>query len=286
MTISLPPTAPSRQDPATFSDRADAFAAWLVNAVPQFNDLAVGSIDSGNFQSITVAGQITGNAVTQSAIDTTAGRVTKVGDYGFGLDAPRMPDDDPDLMGTSGVYSTVGADPAVAGSNGEALAHFRTTSERGFYITSRRDDGDLVFRIKNGVWGDITRVYSTKNILGTVSQSGGVPIGAVIQRGSGPNGFFVRLADGTQICWRIVTHDFDSNSSQNWDFQAAFADIDEVAGSWALSQPSLLQIDLIYTRRFAAWVRTDTPQWRTRAGEGATVAETVDVTLVAIGRWF
>ena len=75
MTISLPPTAPSRQDPATFSDRADAFAAWLVSAVPQFNDLAVGSNDSGNFQNITVAGQITGNAVTQSSTDTTAGRV-------------------------------------------------------------------------------------------------------------------------------------------------------------------------------------------------------------------
>ncbi len=39
-------------------------------------------------------------------------------------------------------------------------------------------------------------------IVGTVSQSGGVPTGAIIQRGSNANGEFVRLADGTQWCWR------------------------------------------------------------------------------------
>ena len=82
MTISPPPAAPSRQDPATFSDRADAFAAWLVGAVPQFNALAGGSNDSGNFQNIEVTGQITGDAVTQSPTDTTAGRLIRA-DHGF-----------------------------------------------------------------------------------------------------------------------------------------------------------------------------------------------------------
>ena len=42
---------------------------------------------------------------------------------------------------------------------------------------------------------------ATANILGTVSQSGGVPTDAIIQRGSNANGEFVRFADGTQICW-------------------------------------------------------------------------------------
>lgn len=40
------------------------------------------------------------------------------------------------------------------------------------------------------------------SIVGTVSQSGGVPTGAILQRGSNANGEFVRFADGTQICWR------------------------------------------------------------------------------------
>ena len=156
MTISLPPTAPSRQDPATFSDRADAFASWLVGAVPQFNALAVGSIDAGNFQSITVAGQITGTAVTQSPTDTTAGRLI--------------------------------------------------LTQHGF---------------------------TRGNLIGTVSQSGGVPTGAVIERGSNSNGKFVRFADGTQIMWiNINVGDVTKNGSGtfadpyhsdvvDWNFPAA-----------------------------------------------------------------
>ena len=41
---------------------------------------------------------------------------------------------------------------------------------------------------------------ASKLVLGTVSQAGGVPTGAIIQRGSNANGEFVRFADGTQIC--------------------------------------------------------------------------------------
>jgi hypothetical protein len=45
-----------------------------------------------------------------------------------------------------------------------------------------------------------SQVYSRNNILGTVSQSGGVPTGAIIERGSNANGEFVKYADGTMIC--------------------------------------------------------------------------------------
>jgi len=41
---------------------------------------------------------------------------------------------------------------------------------------------------------------ATMPILGAVGNSGGVPTGAVIERGSTANGEYVRLADGTQIC--------------------------------------------------------------------------------------
>ena len=42
------------------------------------------------------------------------------------------------------------------------------------------------------------------NLVGTVSQSGGVPTGAVVERGSNANGEYVRFADGTQICWHLI----------------------------------------------------------------------------------
>lgn len=42
--------------------------------------------------------------------------------------------------------------------------------------------------------------YHRGNLLGPVAKAGGLPSGAVIERGSTPEGDYVRFADGTQIC--------------------------------------------------------------------------------------
>lgn len=47
-----------------------------------------------------------------------------------------------------------------------------------------------------------TRLRS--NLLGTVSQTDGVPTGAVIESGSNANGSYVKFADGTFLCWHTV----------------------------------------------------------------------------------
>lgn len=44
-----------------------------------------------------------------------------------------------------------------------------------------------------------------QSILGPVSQAGGVPTGALIERGSNANGVYARFADGTQICSKRIT---------------------------------------------------------------------------------
>ena len=49
------------------------------------------------------------------------------------------------------------------------------------------------------------RLFGRSNILGTVSQTAGVPTGAIIERGSNANGEFVRFADGTQVCTFTAT---------------------------------------------------------------------------------
>lgn len=69
------------------------------------------------------------------------------------------------------------------------------------------------------------------NILGTVSQTGGVPTGAIIQRGSNANGDFIKWADGTQICQHNFTESLNMNTqasgfyfaSQGWTYPAAFS---------------------------------------------------------------
>ena len=43
------------------------------------------------------------------------------------------------------------------------------------------------------------------NIVGTVSQSSGVPTGAIIEQGSNANGRYIKYADGTMICTGAIT---------------------------------------------------------------------------------
>ncbi len=63
--------------------------------------------------------------------------------------------------------------------------------------------------------GSSGALYSRDSILGAVSQSSGVPTGAVIQRGSNANGEYVRFADGTQICWHRYAAAVDVTSVTN-----------------------------------------------------------------------
>ena len=59
-------------------------------------------------------------------------------------------------------------------------------------------------------------VFKQSNILGTVSESGGAPTGAIIERGSNANGEFVKYADGTMISTvRKLFSDIDLSSDDN-----------------------------------------------------------------------
>ncbi len=67
-------------------------------------------------------------------------------------------------------------------------------------------DGRIATRaMAAGTWSGWRELFHTGNILGTVSQSAGVPTGAIIERGSNANGEYSRFADGTQICTGSVT---------------------------------------------------------------------------------
>jgi hypothetical protein len=57
--------------------------------------------------------------------------------------------------------------------------------------------------------------YQKDNVLGAVSQSGGVPTGAIIERGSNANGEFVKYADGTLICLCNYSSIYTTDSLQN-----------------------------------------------------------------------
>ena len=284
MTISLPPTAPSRQDPATFSDRADAFASWLVSAVPQFNDLAVGSIDSGNFQNITVSGQITGNAVTQSPTDTTSGRLLKVGDGG--LLASNSVSINFDQSSASDIHTGFHGIADVASrptGNFASAMRAKGSTSRGFDLAVETTTGETYkafFRpfYGSGDIGDWQEFYHTGNIVGTVSQSGGDPTGAVLERDSNDDGEYTRYADGTQLCWRRFTIEESSSQRLTTDVSlpATFASTNQMVAQ--------LNVPVHSASEFNGINRQDLRQWGTSApgGSGTFSTSTISTSVFTV----
>lgn len=78
--------------------------------------------------------------------------------------------------------------------------------------------------------------YGPGNLLGPVSLAGGVPSGGVIERGSNANGEYLRLADGTQICWKHFLTS-EANAEKIWTYPADFMN-GEVSVSVVCTSPS------------------------------------------------
>ena len=141
-------------------------------------------------------------------------------------------------------------------------------------------------------------VYTSGNILGTVSQSGGVPTGAIIERGSNANGEFVRYADGTQICWRSsgtpearglsFSERTESGftgyfAADDWTFPAVFSQAPAVSANFK-GLTSGGSIRLFVGSSFNV-VNTTIATIR-RWGAAANLADVTGISDTAIGRWF
>ena len=91
-----------------------------------------------------------------------------------------------------------------------------------------------------GVWQAWALAFDQASLLGPVAQSGGVPTGAVIERGTAAAGEFVRFADGTQICTSAGVSVPNASTASGalfrsatavWTFPRAFAVAPTVSGS-------------------------------------------------------
>jgi len=134
-----------------------------------------------------------------------------------------------------------------------------------------------------GVTKKASGVYQQGNILGTVSESGGTPTGAVIESGSNSNGEYVKFADGTMICTQsiTITHSPETTPGQfALTFPATFASIDYAV--IPTSNPN--QSDGFFVTQFLAY-KASTSQFRYRTYYNASTG-TNDVMYIAIGRWY
>lgn len=172
---------------------------------------------------------LNGTAVTQSATDTTPGRVMKVGDFGLGsLTPPFLVDFDaidtplgPRYFDATTLNNTTGI------TAGQMFITRYNSAALGQWVIN--GTLFLVRTYSSGAWGAWRRMFSGANILANVSLSGGVATGGIIERGSNANGEYAKYADGTLICQQsgiTFTYLDADNLSFTWSYPAAF-----VAGS-------------------------------------------------------
>lgn len=135
--------------------------------------------------------------------------------------------------------------------------------------------------------------YSKDSILGTVSQSSGVPTGAVIERGSSSSGDYVKFADGTLICTlnydgssmgitSAVGSFFQAGQEITWTYPAAF-----VSGSTPICMTSVNRNDgTVILGTYNRIVGNASMQWRLWSATSFAAGNVKNVQILAIGRWF
>jgi hypothetical protein len=232
-----------------------------------------------------VTGRLSGAAVQSGPTDTTAGRLMAVGAFGLGAATPTEITDftaalSPGLYRVNNLSTVTGGPAGAPALQGTAIVNRGTGGRVGILLhvsANSSTSQQLWFGARTTTTGAIgwTEVLHKNNLLGTVSQSGGVPTGAVIERGSNANGRYVRFADGTQICTANLT----SNGAADtvWTYPAAFVGVDGVAiapaiGAARMANPATAGVGNT-TLTFNVWTIA-----------GARTENQTRVT--ATGRWF
>lgn len=147
-------------------------------------------------------------------------------------------------------------------------------------------DDVRIRRFYNGVWYPWRRLIGDHNLVGAVSETGGVPTGAVIESGSNANGLFTKWADGTMICRTpaagLVSGAasasgalFGTTTAVTWTYPQAFVAVPVVNGSFD-AVPNI------------SWLIADSVTATTAALRGASSATFTSGTMFAqaTGRWF
>lgn len=160
----------------------------------------------------------------------------------------------------------------------------------GVDITTKSDDIGIFLNIESGVWRCISwpnGVYRRGNILGTVSQSSGIPTGAVIESGSNANGRYIKWADGTMICTGSAASSLTTSTASGSIFQSP--SVASLTFPAAFSGTPIVTSDSVFTGGAArAWCFLDaaTSTGCTIIAAGPTSSAVAQPKYIAIGRWF
>ncbi|MBS3184557.1 phage tail protein [Pseudomonas sp. PCH44] len=231
--------------------------------------------------------------LTTSTTDATTGRVLKVGDLGMTGTSLSMGNTvDANTLTYTGrfAFGNGGINLPATGTAYylDVQVHAALVLQKAWGMTNAVATKSYTRILISGVWSLWSDKLSRTDIVGTVSQSGGVPTGAIIERGTNANGEYIKLADGTLICSittspsLAVTNAYGSGSygSTSWAFPLAFVgDLPRVMGTAYMSG------------RLMSVVPTSS---QTLSGTGIFVLDTapnnltgtVLLKLTAFGRWY
>lgn len=233
----------------------------------------------------------TGNLVKQtSSTDTTAGALMAVGAFGLGADA-MPPRDDLNTLTTAGIYQfNIPTSGSPGFDYGAVLVLARATNEVVQIAWDIVAETQVSRKLIGDTWSPWRAAYHTGNILGTVSQSGGVPTGAIIERGSNANGEYVRFADGTQECWLVVeetlavinAYGASRYGSRGWIFPAGFSAQPEIAASARTTANLLAAVPL----DLPGYGSNTSCNWAFLDVAGASHTGPARMTFSAKGRWY
>uniref|UniRef100_UPI000AB9DC74 phage tail protein n=3 Tax=Pseudomonas TaxID=286 RepID=UPI000AB9DC74 len=133
------------------------------------------------------------------------------------------------------------------------------------------------------------------DIVGAVSQSGGVPTGAIIERGSNANGDYTKYADGTMICRGLTAQQpcstllsggsglFYNATPSIGSFAAAFSSVPRVIANAIRVSAADGSSTMITGAEVAAGSTSATPQYR---GLSHISGSNIQFSYIAVGRWF
>ncbi|AUY11167.1 pyocin knob domain-containing protein [Aeromonas sp. ASNIH2] len=137
----------------------------------------------------------------RSLLDDTDGAAARNTLFAFKYD-PSQLSIDINYIVTAGVYNIGGTSANWPHSSGGTLI----VTSHGTYINQQAHlgaGGQMLIRGYDAgasTWSPWRFIHDQRSVVGVVSQSSGIPTGAIIERGSNANGEYVKYADGTLIC--------------------------------------------------------------------------------------
>ncbi|MEG1625134.1 phage tail protein [Pseudomonas sp.] len=102
---------------------------------------------------------------------------------------------------------------------GSTLAGLGTVSTENVVPVAKGGTGGTTAALARSGLG--LKAAAVADIVGTVSQSGGVPTGAIYEQGSNANGHYIKFASGAMICWGTATYTGGITSSAGGHFTSS-----------------------------------------------------------------